>query len=242
MNPPQTAIQLPCGGIPIAAVTARSTKRHTEHVALVKVLLIEDEAFTRSLLAAALAGPLLEVHAGSTAKFAMDVSTDEEIDVAVLDLDLGAGPSGIDIAHALRAAHPRIGLVMLTSFSDPRLSSANERALPIGTRYMTKSTLDNVNKLVTLILQSRSQPMKSDKAASISKSALTDNQVEVLRAVAAGDSNAAIAKTLGISEKAVEHTITRINELLGTAKVESTNARVQLVRAYSSMAGKTLPS
>ena len=210
-------------------------------MAVVNVLLIEDEAFTRTLLSAALAGPLLEIHSGLSAKYALDTAASNPIDVAVLDLDLGGGPSGIDIAHALRQQHPHMGLVLLTSYSDPRLSSAQERALPLGTRYITKSSLDDVNQLITVILQAKSEPLKTERNTHNGKTDLTDHQIDILRQIAAGISNAEIARTLGISDKAVENTVTRIIDVLDIPRDSSLNPRVQLVRAFSSLAGKQLP-
>jgi DNA-binding NarL/FixJ family response regulator len=213
----------------------------TGGMAVVKVLIIEDESFTRSLLTAALAGPLLDVHSGHSAKYALDTAAAEGIEVAILDLDLGGGPTGIDIAHALRAAHPHIGLVLLTSYSDPRLSGPDERALPLGTRYLTKSSLSDLNQLITVILQAKSEPLKFDKKSSVTRTELTDHQIEVFRAIAQGTSNAEIAKSLGISEKAVENTVTRIIDVLGIRKDSTLNPRVQLVREFSSLAGKKIP-
>lgn len=210
-------------------------------MAVVKVLLIEDEAFTRSLLSAALAGPILDIHSGVSAKYALDTAASNPIDVAVLDLDLGGGPSGIDIAHALRQQHPHMGLVLLTSYSDPRLSSAQERALPLGTRYITKSSLDDLNQLITVILQAKSEPLKTERNTHNGKTDLTDHQIDILRQIAAGISNAEIARTLGISDKAVENTVTRIIDVLDIPRDSSLNPRVQLVRAFSSLAGKQLP-
>ena len=40
--------------------------------------------------------------------------------VVMLDLDLGYGPTGLDLARAFRIRNPNVGLVMLTSYSDTR--------------------------------------------------------------------------------------------------------------------------
>ena len=227
---------------PTSRIPETQLTEHTGDMAVVNVLLIEDEAFTRSLLSAALAGPIIDVHAGVSAKYALETVTSSDIDVALLDLDLGGGPSGIDIAHALRKVQPHIGLILLTSYSDPRLSSANERALPLGTRYITKSSLDDINQLITIILQTKSEPLKAERASQHSRTDLTDHQIEVFRRIATGSSNSEIAKSLGTSEKAVENTVTRIIDVLGISRETGLNPRVQLVRAFSSLAGKALPS
>ena len=210
-------------------------------MAIVKVLLIEDEAFTRSLLSAALTSSLVKVHSGHSAKYALETVASENVDVAVLDLDLGGGPTGIDIAHALRECKPELGLILLTTYSDPRLTGSDERTLPVGTRYITKSTLRNINQLLTVILQSKSQPLSTDKALKASQSELTDHQVEILRLIASGSSNSEIAKLHNVSEKAVENTVTRMIEVLEIKKDSGLNPRVQLVRAFSTLSGNQLP-
>lgn len=206
------------------------------------VLLIEDEAFTRTLLSAALTSSIIEVHAGHTAKFALEAAQEFNTEVAILDLDLGVGPTGIDIAHALRKINPRIGLILLTSYSDPRLSSSSGVNLPVGTRYITKSSLEDINLLVTVILRCKSRPLVVDRDLPSTRNDLTDHQIDIFRRIAGGASNSEIARLLSISDKAVENTITRINEVLGISRDPGLNPRVQLVRAYSTMSGKQLPS
>ena len=79
------------------------------------VLLVEDDSFTRSTLAAALERHgIVIAHALGSAREALALAALP--DVAVLDLDLGPGPTGIDLAVALRERAPAIGLVLLVAF------------------------------------------------------------------------------------------------------------------------------
>lgn len=65
-----------------------------------KVLLVEDNDFTRSTVAASLRAEDCQVVAAvSTAKEAVTVASEHDIDCAVIDLHLGPGPTGIDLAH-----------------------------------------------------------------------------------------------------------------------------------------------
>jgi DNA-binding NarL/FixJ family response regulator len=64
---------------------------------------------------------------------------------------------------------------------------------------------------------------------------LTDTQVQILVEVASGATNAHIAKTRGVTESAVEQTITRIVERLQIDKDPEQNSRVQLTRAYQQL-------
>jgi DNA-binding NarL/FixJ family response regulator len=209
-------------------------------VILGRVLIVEDERFTRTMLATTLAALGFEViGAASTAQAALAAMEASAADVALLDLDLGPGPSGIDVAYALRAKDAGIGLVFLTSFSDPRVKDPGERPLPVGSRFLVKSQLDDVGVLRSSLLEARHRP-KQGAGAPRSASSLTAHQLAVLRDVAAGRTNADIAAGLGVSEKAVERTVQRIAESLSLNR-SAGNLRVLLTRAYGLLAGKALP-
>lgn len=162
------------------------------------------------------------------------------MEVALLDLDLGPGPSGIDIAYALRDDSPSIGLVFLTSFSDPRLKDPGERPLPVGARFLVKGRLKDAEDLRRVLLDARHSPIRTVRA-DVDPTALTSVQIEVLRLIAAGDSNAQIAAKQSVSEKAIERTVQRISETLGLSD-SGGNRRVLLSRAYAELTGKALPS
>jgi DNA-binding NarL/FixJ family response regulator len=209
---------------------------------LANVVIVEDDSFLRTMLSATLtAGGFVVRGAGSTAKYALEVQAGSEVEVAILDIDLGAGPTGVDIAYALREINPKIGIVLLTSFSDPRLSAAQGMRLPQGTRYLTKSTIQEMSKLLTIVLQAKFAPLKDVGTDGVDLVELTTQQISALKLVAAGATNAEIARQLEISEKAVEHLISRINDNLGLDKSSSVNTRVQLVRKFSDLAGGQLP-
>jgi DNA-binding NarL/FixJ family response regulator len=66
---------------------------------------------------------------------------------------------------------------------------------------------------------------------------LTDRQIEVIRLVAEGLSNAEIARQRYISETSVERIIMRAARELGIPTESSSNRRVLLTRAYLRMSG-----
>lgn len=209
---------------------------------LANVVLIEDDPFIRAVLTAGLeAGNVHVCAAGAKAKVALVAQARQKVDVAILDIDLGAGPSGIDIAYALREVNPAIGIVLLTSFSDPRLSAANSHALPRGTRYVTKSTIDNLAKVLSIVLMAKHAPLDAGGRNEPEFLKLTSLQITVTKLVAEGATNAEIARQLEVTEKAVEHLITRINESLGLVNSSSVNSRVQLVRRFLELTGRQLP-
>jgi DNA-binding NarL/FixJ family response regulator len=69
-------------------------------------------------------------------------------------------------------------------------------------------------------------------------SALTDREREVLEEMATGRSNAAIAKTLFMSERAVEKQITSVVQKLGLSEEGDLNRRVSAVLAFLDAGGR----
>ncbi len=140
-------------------------------------------------------------------------------EVAVIDLDLGRGPNGIDVAVALRDRDPSIGLVLLTSYEDPRLVDDQLPALPRGTRYLRKRDINNVNEVASAIHDAAHGPLTMQRHEPLS---LTESQLHILRGVAEGLSTAEIARRRGVSDKAIEANITRLCEHFDLPRVRLT--------------------
>jgi DNA-binding NarL/FixJ family response regulator len=211
-------------------------------VALASVLLVEDDVFTRSTLSAALVGANFEVKAQvGKASDAIDAVKRFSIDVAIIDLDLGAGATGIDIAIALREHNPIIGIIILTSYTDPRVMNPHSRVLPKGSKFLTKSNLTDFAPLVRTILELKALPLSGKTEKRSEKVDFTANQLIVLQSVAEGLTTKEIASRTGVSEKAVEGTISRLHSMLDLPKDSSSNLRVQLARAYFALSGKKPP-
>jgi DNA-binding NarL/FixJ family response regulator len=211
-------------------------------VALASVLLVEDDVFARSTLYAALVGANIEVR-GQVAKAseAIRAVTKFSIDVAIIDLDLGPGANGIDIAIALRDINPRVGIIILTSYSDPRVANPKSLSLPKGSKFVTKSSLTDFSSLITMILELKNQPLTNKNGSKIERVEFSENQLSVLQGVAEGLTTKEIANRAGVSEKAIEGTITRLHSMLDLPKKSSLNPRVQLARAYFQLSGKKPP-
>ena len=209
---------------------------------LARVLLIDDDSFTRSTLSAALNGAGMQVVAAvDNASDAISSLINSNPDVAVVDLDLGSGPSGIDICHALRKENPKIGLILLTSYTDPRIHDPANLRLPKGCRFLTKNELYDFNILFQEIIVAKNKPLKYIFKNNDKELKLSDIQIQVLKAVAEGLSTSEIAKIRGVSEKAIEATIAKTNKLLGINKSKNFNQRVQLARSYFKLSGKKPP-
>ena len=211
-------------------------------MAIAKVLLVEDDVFVRSTVSALLTAKNFSVvGAVQTAQEALIIQRLHNPEVLVTDLDLGPGPNGIDIATALRAVNPMLGLIFLTSFSDPRLADSRNLPLPVGSMYFTKSQLYDASILTTAIMQCKNRPLANIANRRPNLSALTASQIETLKYVAEGMTTARIAEKRGVSEKSVEAALARMFDLLGLERSKNLNPRIQLTRAYLSLTGKEPP-
>lgn len=200
------------------------------------MLLVEDEDFTRATLAAALERHGVEVVATARdARTAMEVIGGSDFDVAVLDLDLGPGPTGVDIAQALRHKQPEVGILILTSFADPRLLSSSLRELPPGANYVVKQSLASLDLLLAAI--EGSLALDGGLTLDATVTGLTDAQIDTLRLLAAGLSNAEIARIRVVTEKTVEQSIARAARRLGVTSTSDVNQRVALAREYFRLTG-----
>lgn len=195
----------------------------------VTVLVVEDSDFTRMLLVNAVTSLGHQCVHASSANDAILRAREHIPDVALLDLDLGVGPTGADLARALRDAFPSIGIAILTSFEDPRLLG-NLPDFPSGTLYMAKGHLTDLASLGALVDECADRPINARPA--VPRVDLSDSQLEMMRLVAAGHSNAEIAKRLWLSISAVEKSIHRLSDQLGLPHVPAANKRVLIAQAY----------
>ena len=208
---------------------------------LASVIVIDDDQFVLTTLKHALTGLNVSVvGTGTSAGDAISLAKNSLVDVAILDLDLGFGASGIDIAYALRKEHPTIGLILLTSYSDPRISDPASREMPLGTIFITKSKLSDMGTLISAIALARKNPLVKSRK-NLETISLTNRQIEVLKLLADGVSTVEIAKQLEVTEKAIEAMITRLHSDLHLVNGKRFNKRVQLARAYFSLSGKKPP-
>ncbi len=174
-------------------------------VKLGKILIVDDDKFIRASLDSTLANSGFDISGSvSNAKDALAINGLDPADVALLDLDLGIGPTGFDIAQALRRTSPQIGIVFLTSYQDPRFASIHGVSAPKGSRYLVKSEIENIAQIISTILQTKHRPFNENVNHINKFDKLTDLQIEVWREVSEGLSSSEIAARRDISEKAVE--------------------------------------
>lgn len=212
-----------------------------------RVAVVEDESFTRSLVVNALQSQGLDVvlETGS-ATYGLKTATMMKVDAAVLDLDLGPGPSGLDLALGLRRNLPRIGIVFLTSYKDPRLVGSKANLAPFGVEYLEKHKFRDINTLRESIERSihriTAKPAGANQLLSdvSDGNILTGVQIEITRLVAQGKSNLEIAEIRGVTEKSVEQALSRILKKVKIDMNVRTNRRVELALYFLRQTGVVL--
>lgn len=209
-----------------------------------RVLIVDDDSFTRVTLASTLrALGCTVVGDADSAPTALRAARKTGPEVAVLDLDLGEGPTGIDLALALRREFPAIGIVMLSAYEDPRLMGHNQPALPAGAVYLVKRSIADPEVLGRALRLAR-EPGSHTEATRLAGpavdsglAALSDQQVEIMRLVALGCSNAEIARRRSLNEPSVEKAIARLIKHFDLKAGKDQNQRVMIAQLYFQLAG-----
>lgn len=205
------------------------------------ILVVDDDDFTRFLLVRTLHDVgYADVRDAAAAAAALASAKAAPPQAAILDLDLGPGPNGIDCAYALRKLSPQIAIIILSSYQDPRLLGTN-RPLPDGAVYLSKRTVGDASVLAATIREVLASPCAKRKGANDGASPapvkLSDNQIEIMRLVAEGYSNAEIARRIFVTEPGVAKAIGRLVKQLDIESGPHANVRVRITQAYYSMVG-----
>jgi len=207
----------------------------------VKVLVVEDEPLVRALLTSLLEADGFQIKSASNAAEARAVAKEFAPSVAILDIELGDGPSGIDLSQILRLQFPQIGLVFLTHIPEPRVVGVENRNIPKNAAYLRKDRMADTGVLKAAIeAASRDRvgkQFRDDKTIQHQLTNVSRSQLDVLRMVAMGLSNHEIAAQRGTTVRAVEHLVKRAFTAAGVDADAPGNARVVAARQFITVAG-----
>lgn len=193
-----------------------------------RLLLIDDHAIVREGFKRLLEGlPGFEVAGeAATADEALQLARRGIADIAILDISLGTGGSGLGLLPLLAQAAPSMKRVMLSMHDDPGLVM---RALESGADgYVTKAVAADELPALLLRIVSGEQALSSDLAPSGMRThagpTLTQRECETLRGLLADRPPKAVAADLGISDKTLYRHRANLMEKLGA------RTRADLVR------------
>lgn len=200
-------------------------------------LIVEDDVLASTLLSKlAEHQPGLQTVTTRGVAEAVRVAESREFDFALLDLNLGVGPSGLDLAQKLRQIHPTIGLVLLTSYSDLRFYSSRPQ-VPPGMRILSKGNSLHLNQVFESCLDAVKFPFQPQRTSTPYQE-LSDADFELWRLTAAGRSNSELAAIFDVGEKAIEKRLHKLNRELGLDSTAGRSSRVEMVRLFASVTGQ----
>jgi DNA-binding NarL/FixJ family response regulator len=204
------------------------------------LLVVEDEPMVAALLQELLAHEGFEMKTAHSAADAVEITKSFEPDIAILDINLGRGANGIDLAFILSKQNPGIAILLLTQHPDLRTAGFEESDLPEGCGFLrkdavvsTQNILEAINALTTI----EGEGVRGDGDPSRPLSNLTQTQIEVLRMVAQGYTNQEIANRRNTSTRAVEQVLNAVFLTLGIDTDGGINPRVEAVRRFIDVAG-----
>ena len=150
---------------------------------------------------------------------------------------------GIRAAADLRKHHPSIGVVVLSQFAEHSYALALFDEGSEGRAYLLKERIADADQLLLAIREvARGGSMVDPKVveALVARSSklesplerLTPREEEVLEGIALGRNNAAVARALGLSERAVEKHINSLFSKLGLSEEPDVHRRVKAVLLF----------
>jgi DNA-binding NarL/FixJ family response regulator len=168
------------------------------------------------------------------------------VDVVVLDIRMPPTftTEGIELARRVRRDHPGTGIVVLSQHDDPEYALELLEGGSAGVAYLLKERLGDADRLLQAIDEVRaggsmldpkivSALLEAQRRRTASRLAgLTPRELEVLRLMASGKGNAAIARDLSISDRSVEKHSNSIFRKLGLSEELDLNRRVAAVLFY----------
>ncbi len=210
-----------------------------------RVLIVNDDAFELSSLSAALrlhtVNIIGEAH---TIAVAQNLFKSLQPDVVIIDIQF-CGEEGVSLARALRKTKADLGIVFMTSCPDLRLLGLKEKDIPLGSQIILKKSIADllvIKDAISLSIKSASTKEKMtwvDSHGSLHENSFTsilndftDIQIETLRLLAKGLSNAEIGRTRFVSEKSVEQIVARIAQHFNFLPNRTKNLRVLITGEY----------
>jgi len=199
-----------------------------------KVLFVEDEDFTLNMVAELLESRGMTVHAVKDARSALEAIPEFEPHVVVTDLDLGDGPDGSDLLHYIDERFPWVGKVILTSHASPTLAIGMRDQLPKDVTFLIKPLVSgqDIYEAVLDAIHQPDEPRLMSLELTDDIRIISQTQAELLKLMAEGMSNSAIARHRNKSAGTTESLIHRLFVALGISGDPDTNQRVLAVRMW----------
>jgi len=183
---------------------------HSSDPTPLRVIIADDHPLFRLGLRYALAAQAFDVVAeAASGDEAIHACRAHDPDVALLDVKM-PGMSGIDACARLTSEHPRLAVVLISTFGEPAIIEAARAAGARG--YLSKET--DPSELARALRRILAEPDR-DWLPRTELPHVTPRERDVLRLLARGHSNKEIARDLGLSPDTVKDHLGRLFTKLG---------------------------
>lgn len=186
---------------------------------MTNVLIVEDDPMARHLLEIYIANSDKYNHVQSveSAALAEFCCRTNKVDVILMDVCTAMNASGLDAAEKIKKSFPHIKVIIITS--QPECSFIDRaNAVGVDSFWYKNSDADEILSVIDRTMSGeRVYPDSSPslKLGDIFSEELTDRELEVLRELVAGESDAAIAEKLFMSLRSVKGYIQSMREKTG---------------------------
>ena len=186
---------------------------------MINVMVVEDQAMPRQLFESFIAasGRYSLVHSIKNADMADLYCEQSKIDLILMDVCAAMNSSGLEAAKRIKAKYPEIKIIIVTSM--PEVSYL-KRAREAGADSFWYKETDEQTVLEIMDRTMAGESIYPDKTPVVSfgitdSGDFSDRELEVLRELTSGDTNAAIGERLGMSQYTVRDYIQTMLEKTG---------------------------
>ena len=184
-----------------------------------KVMIVDDQFVARQLFEMYVKSSekYEMVYAVESAAFADTFVLKNDIDLVLMDILMNDGSNGLEAAARIKKNRPDIKIIAVTSMPEASwLKKARE--IGIESFWYKETSQETILEVMNRTMAGESVYPDSTpkvKLRHIDSGELTERELEVLRIMTTGVSNAAIAKKLGITENTVKNHIRHMMEKTG---------------------------
>ncbi|ROS75844.1 LuxR family two component transcriptional regulator [Curtobacterium sp. PhB130] len=207
-----------------------------------RILVADDNVILREGLVSLLTSRGHEVRAVDSGDAAVQAVAAEAPEVVVMDIRMPPTHTdeGVHAAIAIKAASPRVGVLLFSQYAEARWARMLLDVAPTGVGYLLKERvgdirpfLDSVQRVAAggLVLDPEVAALLIDRGAD-RFAKLTAREREVLELMAEGRTNAAIADRMFLAAGTVEKHVTTLFTKLGLAPTAGDHRRVLAVLDY----------
>ncbi|WP_298797854.1 response regulator [uncultured Pseudonocardia sp.] len=209
-----------------------------------RVALAEDSGIVRAGLTRLLDGAGIVRYAARNGDELLAFLTTEHLDAVLLDVRMPPDYSeeGLAAAEAIKRDYPHIGVLVLSTYGETGYAMRLMAIPEPGVGFLLKDRVDDVATLVASLQrvalgQSAVDPeiiaaLLRRGTAQRALTGLAPREVDVLRLMAEGRSNAGVAEAMGINTRTVESYAARVFTKLDIPADSVDNRRVLAVLAW----------